>query len=182
MITKRPPTRFPIKRRATPGPSFGRHHPDGRPRSLPRKHGRAYPANRHWKRKNITQSAAMFRIGGIITMKECSAVRLREGATLDFGLQALWCGGEVRCKVLSRLRNIKTGFAAASIHHQTDRSGARLARVIAYRVPALVSAAAAPAASQCSPGMRGASSRLGRRWVGSLRDGSRMSNLLTKLD
>jgi len=31
----------------------------------------------------------MFRIGGIITMKECSAVRLREGETLDFRLQAL---------------------------------------------------------------------------------------------
>jgi hypothetical protein len=77
-----------------------------------------------------------------------------------------------------------TGLAVARIHHQTNCSGAHLARATAYRVPALVSTAAALAALQCSLAMRRASSRLGRRWVGvvvycSLRDGS---NLLTKLD
>jgi hypothetical protein len=40
------------------------------------------------------------------------------------------------------LRNIETGFTAASIHYQTDCPSAPLARVIAYRVSALVSAAA----------------------------------------
>ncbi len=92
-----------------------------------RKGGRAHAG--------CTQGAAMFRLGGIITMKECSAVRLRARATLDFSLQALWRGGEVRCKVLSRLRNCKTGFTAASIHHQADCSGTHLARATAYRVP-----------------------------------------------
>jgi len=36
---------------------------------------------------------------------------------------------------LSRLRNCKTGFTAASIHHQADCSGTHLARATAYRVP-----------------------------------------------
>jgi hypothetical protein len=39
------------------------------------------------------------------------------------------------------LRNIKTGFIAASIHYQTDCPGPSLARVIAPRLSALVSAA-----------------------------------------
>ncbi len=60
----------------------------------------------------------MFRIDG--NHKEevfCSAVQLPGRAILDFGLRALWRGSEVRYKVLSRLRNIQTGLAAASLNH-----------------------------------------------------------------
>jgi hypothetical protein len=79
-----------------------------------------------------------------MTTKGCSAVdqRLEGGMKLlGFGLQELWRGSEPRCKALPYLRNIKTGFIAASIHYQTDCPGPSLARVIAPRLSALVSAA-----------------------------------------
>jgi hypothetical protein len=43
-------------------------------------------------------------------------------AEVDFALQALRRGRAVRGKVLSRLRNLKSGLTAASIHHQADCS------------------------------------------------------------
>jgi hypothetical protein len=67
------------------------------------------------------------------------------GSTARRGMNslALACKscGAPRCKALPCLRNIKTGFIAASIHYQTDCPGPSLARVIAPRLSALVSAA-----------------------------------------
>jgi hypothetical protein len=56
-------------------------------------------------------------------------------------LQRLWRRSEPGCGVLPCLRNIKTGFIAASIHYQTNCPGPPLARAIAPCLSALVSAA-----------------------------------------
>jgi hypothetical protein len=80
---------------------------------------------------------------GIIATTKCSC---RDNQRLEgdvgFGLQGLRRGGERWFQALPGLRNIKTGFTTASIHYQTHCPSAPLARVIAYRVSALVSAAA----------------------------------------
>ena len=97
----------------------------------------AYPANRHWKRKNINRSFGWLLVG--------------------------W-------------NERGAGPAKPSEQH-----------FLVEMTVDLIPTAAALATLQCSLAMRRASSRLGRRWVGvvvccSLSDGSRMSNLLTKLD
>jgi hypothetical protein len=75
---------------------------------------------------------------GIIATTKCSCRQnQRFGGDVGFGLQGLWRGGARWFQALPCLRNIETGFTAASIC-----PSAPLARVIAYRVSALVSAAA----------------------------------------